>query len=74
MRVKKGIYTSIEEAQIGLKFSLKGGEYAEMILEGKDITPSIKGTARTCSDIKYYDTFPDDPTRLYIWAKDMDGE
>jgi len=71
---RKGIYGSAEDAQIGLKFALKGGHYAHMIFEGKDITPDFKGTIRTCNDVKYYDAVDDDPARLYIWAKDFKGE
>lgn len=71
---RKGIYASAEDAQIGLKFALKGGHYAHMIFEGKDITPEFKGTLRVCNVTEYYDAVDDDPARLYIWAKDLKGE
>lgn len=72
--LRKGTYASVEDAQIGLKFSLKGGHYAEMIIEGRDITPEFKGTLKVCNDVKYYDAIDDNPIRLYIWTKDLKGK
>lgn len=72
--IRKGIYGSVEDAQIGLKFSLKGGYYAHMIFEGQDITPELKGTMRVCYNVQYFDAIDDDPKRLYIWTKDLKGD
>jgi hypothetical protein len=71
--MQRGLYATVEEAQIGLKFNLKGGEYKEMIMEGKDVTPSFQGTLRACQDVKVYTAQNDDPARLYIWTKDLAG-
>lgn len=71
---KKGVYSSLEEAQIALKFALNGGDYTHMVMEGKDLNPAITGKPRKCDQIQFCYGYNDDPLRLYIWAKTEAGE